>query len=220
MPANRNLPIHTASSRFSYISLLRETARNAIDYLECEDLRSVAPTPEAIAGLKMLCGPLPVAPSSAESVLDLLNRYGSPATVAKGSGRNFGFVNGGCLPAALAAGWLVCTWDQNASYYVQSPVAAVLEETALCWVRELLRLPGGSGGAVVTGATMANFSALAAARHSILSRIGWDVESDGLFGAPPITVVLGAEVHPSVSKALGLLGLGRKRVISVLVDAQ
>lgn len=191
-----------------------------MDYLEGEDARPVAPSARAISALSNLRGPLPPGPTSAETVLHLLNEFGSPATVAKTSGRFFGFVNGGCLPAALAASWLVSTWDQNAAFFVQSPVAITLEEVALEWVRDLLGLPEGTGGAVVTGATMANFSALAAARHTLLSRAGWDVEADGLFGAPPITVVVGEEAHASVAKALGLLGLGRNRVVKVPVDMQ
>ena len=191
-----------------------------MDYLEGVDARSVAPTPEAVAALSALRGPLPPGPTSAEAVLHLLHEYGSPATVAKNNGRFFGFVNGGCLPTALAASWLVSAWDQNAAFYVQSPTAIELEATALEWVRELMGLPAGTGGAVVTGATMANFSALAAARHALLERAGWDVEADGLFGAPPITVVVGEEVHQSVLKALGMLGLGRKRVVRVPVDGQ
>jgi glutamate/tyrosine decarboxylase-like PLP-dependent enzyme len=170
--------------------------------------------------LSALRGPLPPGPTNAEAVLHLLDSYGSPATVAQNNGRFFGFVNGGCLPAALAASWLVSAWDQNAAFFVQSPTAITLEEIALEWVRQLLGLPEGTGGAVVTGATMANFTALAAARHALLARAGWDVESDGLFGAPPITVVVGEEVHASVLKALGLLGLGRKRVVRVPVDGQ
>jgi glutamate/tyrosine decarboxylase-like PLP-dependent enzyme len=191
-----------------------------MDYLEGVDARGVAPKPEAVAALSALRGPLPPGPTSAEAVLHLLDAYGSPATVAKNNGRFFGFVNGGCLPTALAASWLVSAWDQNAAFYVQSPTAIVLEEIALEWVRQLLGLPEGTGGAVVTGATMANFTALAAARHALLERAGWDVEGDGLFGAPPITVVVGEEAHASVTKALGLLGLGRKRVVRVPVDGQ
>lgn len=191
-----------------------------MDYLEAEDTRLVAPSPQAVAALSALRGPLPPGPTSPEAVLHLLHEYGSPATVAKNSGRFFGFVNGGCLPAALAASWLVSAWDQNAAQQMQSPVAVTLEEVALEWVRELLGLPEGTGGAVVTGATMANFSSLAAARHALCERSGWDVENDGLFGAPPITVVVGEEAHPSVVKALGLLGLGRNRVVRVPVDHQ
>jgi glutamate/tyrosine decarboxylase-like PLP-dependent enzyme len=201
-------------------ALLKRAARDAMDYLESEDTRSVAPSAQAVAALSALRGPLPPGPTSPDAVLHLLDTYGSPATVAKTSGRNFGFVNGGCLPAALAASWLVSTWDQNAAFFVQSPVAVTLEEVALGWVRELLGLPEGTGGAVVTGATMANFTALAAARHALFARVGWDVESEGLIGAPPITVVVGEEAHASVTKALGMLGLGRKRVVRVPVDGQ
>ena len=119
--------------------------------------------------MSALRGALPPGLTNPEAVLRLLHEYGSPATVAKTSGRNFGFVNGGCLPAALAASWLVSTWDQNAAFFVQLPTAITLEEIALDWVRDLLGLPAGTGGAVVTGATMANFTALAAARHALLS---------------------------------------------------
>ena len=201
-------------------ALLKRAARAAMDYLEGVDARGVAPRPEAVAALSALRGPLPPGPTNSEAVLHLLDAYGSPATVAKNNGRFFGFVNGGCLPTALAASWLVSAWDQNAAFFVQSPTAVVLEEVALEWVRQLLGLPEGTGGAVVTGATMANFTALAAARHALLARAGWDVEAEGLFGAPTITVVVGEEVHASVTKALGLLGLGRKRVLRVPVDGQ
>ncbi|MGB8260158.1 MAG: pyridoxal-dependent decarboxylase, partial [Terracidiphilus sp.] len=200
--------------------LLRQAALDAIEYLDGEDSRPVAPPAEAIAGLESLREPLPEQPSSPESVLDLLHRVAAPATVSKTAGRNFGFVNGGCLPAALVASWLASTWDQNAAFFVQSPAAVTIEEIALDWVREMLGLPAGTGGAVVTGATMANFTSLAAARHALLARAGWDVEADGLFGAPPLTVVLGEEAHASVFKALGLLGMGRARVVRVPADGQ
>jgi glutamate/tyrosine decarboxylase-like PLP-dependent enzyme len=199
---------------------LKRAARAAEEYLEGVDARSVAPTSAAVAALSALRGPLPPGPTGAETVLHLLHEYGSPATVAKNNGRFFGFVNGGCLPAALAASWMVSAWDQNAAFFVQSPASITLEEVALEWARQLLGLPEGTGGAVVTGATMANFSCLAAARHALLARAGWDVEADGLFGAPPITVVVGAEAHASVIKALGLLGMGRNRVVRVPVDGQ
>jgi glutamate/tyrosine decarboxylase-like PLP-dependent enzyme len=201
-------------------ALLKRAARDAMDYLEGVGARPVAPTAEAVRKLSALRGPLPPGPTSAETVLHLLHEFGSPATMAKTNGRFFGFVTGDCLPAALAAAWLVSAWDQNAAHHVQSPVAAELEETAMEWVRVLLGLPLGTGGAVTTGATMANFSCLAAARHTLLQRAGWDVEADGLFGAPEITVVVGDEVHQSVVKALGMLGLGRKRVVRVPVDGQ
>jgi glutamate/tyrosine decarboxylase-like PLP-dependent enzyme len=219
-PHSPHSSLPSASLSEARTALLKRAARAAMDYLEGVDARGVAPKPEAVAALSALRGPLPPGPTSAEAVLHLLDAYGSPATVAKNNGRFFGFVNGGCLPTALAASWLVSAWDQNAAFYVQSPTAIVLEEIALEWVRQLLGLPEGTGGAVVTGATMANFTALAAARHALLERAGWDVEGDGLFGAPPITVVVGEEAHASVTKALGLLGLGRKRVVRVPVDGQ
>ncbi len=201
-------------------ALLKRTARDAADYLEGVNSRPVAPKSEAVAALRALRGPLPSGPTNPETVLHLLNDFGSPATVANGGGRFFGFVNGGCLPAAMAASWMVSAWDQNAAMRVQSPTAIDLEETALDWVRQLLGLPEGCGGAVVTGATMANFCGLAAARHSLLERAGWDVENDGLFGAPALTVVIGEEAHSSLIKALGMIGFGRNRVVRVPVDAQ
>jgi len=201
-------------------SVLKAAADHAAEYLRDIHMRSVAPRPDAVAALKELTGPLPSGPATPEEVLDLLARFGSPATVANSGGRFFGFVNGGSVPAALAAAWLVSAWDQNAAMRVQSPVAIALEETALDWVRRMLGLPDGCGGAVVTGATMANFCGLAAARHALLERAGWDVENDGLFDAPPLTVVIGEEAHSSLIKALGMLGLGRRRVVRVPVDGQ
>ena len=127
---------------------------------------------------------------------------------------------GGSLPAALAGNWLAGAWDQCPGLFVASPIGTVLEEVSLRWLLDALRLPAESAGAFVTGATVANFTALAAARHAVLEQSGWDVEADALFGAPPITVVVGAEAHPALIKALGLLGMGRGRVVSVPVDSQ
>lgn len=200
--------------------ILGQVAAYATEYLKGVEDRAVAPTEQAIAGLSSFREPLPEEPTRAEIVLEMLHKYGSPASVAKNNGRFFGFVNGGLLPAALGASWMVSAWDQNAAFFVQSPVAITLEEVALGWVRELLGLPEGTGGAVVTGATMANFSALASARHAILARSGWNVETDGLFGAPPINVVVSQEAHASVHKALSLLGMGRDRVTRVRTDNQ
>jgi glutamate/tyrosine decarboxylase-like PLP-dependent enzyme len=134
--------------------------------------------------------------------------------------RFFGFVIGGAHPAALAANWLAGAWDQNSALYNVTSATAKLEQVALGWLLDLFDLPPHCSGAFVTGATMANFTALAAARHAVLRRAGWDVEADGLFGAPPITVVVGAEVHPTLVKSLGLLGLGRTRTVEVPADAQ
>lgn len=200
--------------------LLHTTAQRAVQYLDGLDKRGVAPTPEALAHLVELGGPLPDAPSDPADVLALLDRVGSPATVASAGGRYFGFVVGGALPVTLAANWLATAWDQNAGMTILSPVSAALESITEGWLLDLLALPAASGVGFVTGATMANLSALAAARHAVLARIGWDVESHGLFGAPPITVVVGDEVHVSVLKALSMLGLGRERVVRVPVDEQ
>ncbi len=200
--------------------LLKSVSERATRYLENLDDRGVAPSPEAVAALAKLDAPLPRKPTDAETVLALLDEIGSPATVSNAGGRYLGFVNGGTLPAALAANWMVSAWDQNACLSVMSPVSVALEEIALRWLTDVLGLPPQSGGAIVTGATMANFTALAAARRAVLQKVGWDVEADGLFLAPPITVVVGAEVHPVVLKALGLLGLGRSRVAVVPVDNQ
>ena len=200
--------------------LLQQTAARAAAYLHSLDDRSVAPTAAAIAGLAAFDEPLPAGPSDPAAVIELLDRIGSPATVVNAGGRYFGFVNGGALPAALAANWLAGAWDQNASLHVMSPVAARLEEITLAWLVELLGLPGGCGGAFVSGATMANLAGLAAARRTLLLRQGWDVELQGLFGAPELRLVVGDEVHVSVLKALSLLGLGRERVTRVPTDGQ
>jgi glutamate/tyrosine decarboxylase-like PLP-dependent enzyme len=200
--------------------LLRDVAERATRYLAALEERPVAPTTEAVERLAALAGPFPDGPTDPGAVLTLLDEIGSPATVASAGGRYFGFVTGGSLPAALAANWLAGAWDQNCAFAVMSPVVAALEEIALDWLRDALHLPAGCGGGFVTGATMANFTALAAARHAVLARVGWDVEADGLFGAPPVTVIVGAEVHASLVKALGLVGFGRNRVVTVPVDGQ
>jgi glutamate/tyrosine decarboxylase-like PLP-dependent enzyme len=200
--------------------LLRETTERAIKYRESLDQRGVAPLPEEVARLVELGGPFPEQPTDPETVLTLLDEIGSPATVATAGGRYFGFVIGSSLPAALASNWLAAAWDQNACLSVMSPVAIALEEISLRWLLDALDLPAECGGAIVTGATMANFACLAAARHHILEKSGWDVEAKGLFEAPSFPVVVGAEVHPTLLKALGMLGLGRDRVITVPVDEQ
>ncbi len=201
-------------------ALLNLTAETAARYLEDLENRSVAPSPEALLGLNELDEPFPELPMEAVGVLETLHRIGSPATTGMAGRRYFGFVIGGSLPAALAANWLAGAWDQCPGLFAASPIGTVLEEVSLRWLLDALKLPAGAGGSFVTGATVANFTALAAARHTVLAREGWDVEADGLFGAPPITVVVGDEAHPSLIKALGMLGLGRSRVVRVPVDGQ
>jgi glutamate/tyrosine decarboxylase-like PLP-dependent enzyme len=167
-----------------------------------------------------LGGKLPEGPAPAQQVLDLLDSYGSPATMASSGSRFFGFVIGGSLPATVAASWLATAWDQNTGLLAAAPATTLLEQIALDWLLEVLDLPRSSAGAFVTGGQIANFTALAAARHSVLSKLGWDVESRGLFGAPQIPVIVGADAHITIFKALAMLGLGRDRVIKVPIDAQ
>jgi glutamate/tyrosine decarboxylase-like PLP-dependent enzyme len=200
--------------------LLENAAQRAISYLDGLDSRRVAPAPEAVRRLSALDEALPAEPSKDETVLKLLDDIGSPATMAMAGPRFFGFVIGGSLPITVAANWIAGAWDQNTAYYNATPGTAVLESVALRWLLDLFGLPAKCGGAFVTGATLANFSALTAARHGVLQRAGWNIEAEGLFGAPPITVIVGAEVHPSVIKSLGLLGLGRTRLTKVPVDSQ
>jgi glutamate/tyrosine decarboxylase-like PLP-dependent enzyme len=200
--------------------LLQDAATRAIAYLRRLNGRAVAPSAEALADLRRWEGPLPDEPTAADEVLRLLDEVGSPATMAMAGPRFFGFVIGGALPVTLAAQWLAGAWDQNAVLQRVTPAVARLEEVAAGWLLDVLGLPGSAAAGFVTGATMANATALAAARHAVLRDAGWDVEGQGLFGAPPITVVVGEEVHPSVLKALGMLGLGRTRVQRVPVDDQ
>lgn len=201
-------------------SLLETTAQRAIAYLEGLKERSVAPAPDAVANLLSLDEPLPRESSAPESVLARLDEICSPATTAEAGPRFFGLVTGGVLPVTLAANWLAGAWDQNSAFYSVTPATARLEQVALGWLLELLGLPSGCGGGFVTGATVANFTALAAARHAVLRQAGWNVEADGLIGAPPITVIVGDEAHPTLFKSLGLLGLGRSRVVRVEADRQ
>ena len=201
-------------------TLINEVAKRSVRYLAGLDTRDVAPTPEAVARLGLLDVPLQDGPIKPLQILKELDEIGSPATVATAGGRYFGFVTGGSLPAALGANLLASAWDQNAVLKVASPVACTLEEICRKWLVSLLGLPAGAGIGFVTGATMANFTGLAAARHALLEREGWDVEAKGLFGAPPITVIVGDEVHVSLLKALSMLGLGRERVLRIPVDGQ
>ena len=199
--------------------LLTATAERAIRYLEGLNERGVAPDPAVFARLAELAIPLPTDPSPADETMALLDSY-SAATMAMAGPRFFGFVIGGVLPAALAANWLASAWDQNAALAEVTPLPAKVEDVALGWLRDVLGLPPETGGGFVTGATMANFACLAAARHSVLSQAGWDVEADGMVGAPEVAVVVGEEAHPTLFKSLGLAGFGRNRVVRVPVDKQ
>ena len=201
-------------------ALLDDAADRALRYLEALHTRPVAPSPEAIAALRSLEGPLPESGESPHAVVAQLDEVVSPATIASAGPRYFGFVTGGTLPAALGASWLAGAWDQNAFSVASSPGGAAVERVALGWLLEVLDLPRDGAGAFVTGATMANFTALGAARRSVLADVGWDADRDGLFGAPEVMVVVSEEAHATLHKALGLLGFGRERVTRIPVDDQ
>ncbi len=201
-------------------ALLRDACDRALAYLGDVADRRVAPGPQALAGLSELDFDLPGPGLAAPEVLRLLDDAGAPATVASNGPRYFGFVTGGALPVAQAAAWLGAAWDQNAALTVMSPAAARLTAVALRWMTDLLGLPAGTAGSFVTGATMANATCLAAARDAVLTRHGWDAAAQGLVGAPPLTVVVGAEVHTTARKALGIIGLGRDRAVVLPVDDQ
>src|SRR5687768_13562188 len=164
--------------------------------------------------------PLPEHGEDAAAVIDLLAQQADRGASACAAPRYFGFVIGGSLPVALAADWLVSTWDQNAGIHVISPMAAAMEEVAARWLLELFDLPRGSGVGFVTGCQMAHFTCLAAARHGVLRKAGWDVEADGLAGAPRIHVVASDEAHVTLDVALRYLGLGTRALVKVEADEQ
>jgi glutamate/tyrosine decarboxylase-like PLP-dependent enzyme len=194
--------------------LLRRTAELAADYVESLGTRPVFPdvTPEQLR--EALGGPLPEEPVPADEVVEELAAAAEPGLVAMGSGRYFGFVIGGALPAALAADWLTTAWDQNAGLYVGGPSASVVERVTREWFVELLGLPGESSIGFVTGTQMAHVTGLAAARWHVLDAVGWDVGAKGLTGAPAVQVLAGEKRHVTVDRALRLLGLGTPTVVA------
>ena len=200
--------------------LLADAADRAVRYLDGLDRRGVAPDEAALARLRLFDEPLPDEPVDPAATIALLDEAGSPATVASAGGRYFGFVIGGSLPVTVAANWLATAWDQNNALPVMSPVSAHLHDVVTRWLIDILGLPATTGAAFLTGASMANTTALAAARDQQLALAGWDVQSRGLFGAPEVTVVVGDRAHSTLVKALGLLGLGRDRVVRVPVDGE
>ena len=200
--------------------LLLRTAALAADYLESLDDRTVFPTASAAELREVLAGPLPTGPTPALDVVERLAREADRGLVASQGGRYFGFVTGSSLAAALASDWLTSTWDQNLAFAVMSPAAAVVEETAGRWVAELLGIPESATFAFVTGTQMAHVTCLAAARHHVLARAGWDHDAAGLAGAPPIAVVVGEQRHVTVDRALRFLGIGRSQIAAVESDEQ
>lgn len=200
--------------------LLRLTADYAAQFLNSLDTRSVrasATVEELREALALSLGDEPIDP---EQVIAELIAAAEPGIVAEASGRYFGFVIGGALPAALAADWLTSTWDQNAGLVAAGPSAAVVEEVAAGWLRDLLGLPEHASAGFVTGCQMAHVTALAAARHHVLAQAGWDVARDGLAGSPAIRVVVGEERHVTVDRALRLLGIGAAQLEIVPADRQ
>jgi glutamate/tyrosine decarboxylase-like PLP-dependent enzyme len=208
------------ASRIADPELLRRTAELAIEFLSSLDERPVHATATRDEMLADLGGPLPRTGEQPTAVIEHLARAADAGMVGIAGPRYFGFVIGGSLPAALAADWLTSAWDQNAGIYAAGPAASVVEEVAGGWLADLLGLPPGTSVGFTTGCQMAHVTCLAAARHAVLRRAAWDVEADGLIGAPPITVLVGSETHATIPTALQFLGLGRSRSVSVASDEQ
>jgi glutamate/tyrosine decarboxylase-like PLP-dependent enzyme len=200
--------------------LLHDTADLAADFLESIADRPVGVPVDVSTLRETLGGDLPAGPRDPAEVVANLARDADPGLVASAGPRYFGFVIGGGVPAALSADWLASAWDQNGFAYVMSPAGSVVEETAARWLLDVWGLPADASVGFVTGVTMANFTGLAAARHAVLERAGWNTETQGYVGAPEITVVTGAEAHSTVSASLQMLFLGRDRVIRVPADGQ
>ena len=200
--------------------LLERTAALAIDYLRSLPEAPVRASQDVDSLRAALCGPLPETGRDPLEVIEELARGAEPGLVTMSGPRYFGFVIGGGVPASVAADWLTSTWDQNAGLYVGGPAASVVEEAVGAWLLEMFGLPADSGYGFVTGCQMAHFTCLGAARHRVLARAGWDVEADGLFGAPPIEVIVGGEAHATIFAALQYLGLGRDRVRVAAADGQ
>jgi len=201
-------------------TLLERTARLATQYLETIADRHVGATATGDELRTQLGGPLTQTGEAAETIIDTLALAAERGTVATQGPRYFGFVVGGSVPAATAADWLVSTWDQNAGVHVLSPLVAVVEDITAGWLKSLAGLPDTWSAGFVTGCQGANFTALATARHHVLAAAGWDVENQGLFGAPPIDVVVSDESHYTIFNALRMLGLGASRVRRVPADDQ
>ena len=201
-------------------ALVARAAAHAQRYLESIHERHAGALASGDELRQILQVPLPENGEDDARVIDDLARAAVNGTTASQGPRYFGFVTGGSLPVATAADWLVSAWDQNAQVFIMSPLAAVVEQIAADWLRELFALPATWSAGFVTGAQMANFTALLAARHQVLKQAGWDVERDGLFGAPPIDVIVSDAAHRTMFSALRMLGLGSERLQRIKTDAQ
>ena len=200
--------------------VLRRAAELASAFLRELPERHVGARADRAALMAAMSGPLPEDGEDPLTVVEALASAADPGLIAMPGPRYFGFVIGGSLPSTVAAEWLTAAWDQNAGIYTTSPAASVVEEVAAGWLLELLDLPATASVGFVTGGQMANFTCLAAARHAVLARAGWDVEADGLADAPRVTVIVGEEAHATALTALGYLGLGRERAIRIPTDEQ
>lgn len=200
--------------------IFRQAQNYAFEYADAVAERKVYPSAQAIADLETFVEEIPRSTGNAADVLEQLNRYGTPASVAQTGGRYFGFVNGGVIPAALAARWLSDFWDQNSALYAMSPVTAKLEEVTESWLRELLGLPDNVAAGFVSGSSLAIFCGLAAARYRIFENSNWDINKKGFCGAPPVRVVAGRQAHGTVVKAIALLGFGVDNIEWVETDAE
>lgn len=200
-----------------YLDNARRHAANYLQGLPDRHVGARASRDDLMAALRIA---LPQQGDEGGDVIELLAAQADRGAVACNSPRYFGFVIGGAYPVALAADWLVSTWDQNAGIYAISPLVSVVEEIAAQWLLDLFDLPRECGVGFVTGCQMANFTCLAAARHHVLRRHGWDVEADGLQGAPRLHVVASAESHITIDVALRYLGLGTRSAVRVDTDAQ
>jgi len=197
-----------------YDAALDRAAERSKQWLTSIPDRRVGPLQSADEILMRLGGPLPEQGRDAATVVDELADGAEPGLMASQSGRFFGWVMGGTLPAALASDWLVSAWDQNAGLRFTTPAVVAIEEAAARWLLELLGLPLSADVGFVTGATMANFAGLAAARHAVLEGVGWDVNVEGLTGSPAVHVLVGAERHDTIDLALRYLGLGHPRAVA------
>jgi glutamate/tyrosine decarboxylase-like PLP-dependent enzyme len=200
--------------------LIESVKQKAVEYMETIDKRIVFPSTDDIDNLSLFDEEFPEKSTDPIDTIELLDRIGSKASVASTGGRYFGFVVGGVLPATLGASWLASTWDQNAGIWAASPIASKLEEISIKWLKEILHLPLSCEGSLLTGTTMANFVALSAARNKLLKQNGWDIDKDGLYGAPKLNLIIGEEAHITIYKAIKMLGLGNRHITKVPVDSQ
>ncbi len=212
-----------ASQMFSELAdkrIFDQAKEYAFDYVDKAFERNVYPTNDALENLRVFDEPMPSGKGDASEILTLLHRFGSPATVSQIGGRYFGFVNGGVIPAALAAKWLNDFWDQNTPLYLTSPIASKLESVVEKWLKQIFNLPDETVAGFVSGSSMAILCSLAAARFRIYQKIGWDINAKGLVNAPKIRIIAGKHAHGTVLKTIALLGLGKDNIEWVDVDSQ